>query len=433
MKEVRRIEPTISALQPKKKVAAYARVSVDTDDLLHSLSAQVSYYSKLIQENPEWIYAGVYADRGISGTSIKRRSEFRRMVEDAKAGKIDIILTKSISRFARNVVDLLETVRGLKNIGVEVRFERENIHSLTADGELMLTILAGFAEEESRSTSENVKWAIRKKFERGEQWHIASFGYRYKDKTFVIQEDEANAVRKIYDDYLHGIPVALTAGWLKAHGYSCSKDFINAVLRNEAYIGRITLQKFFVENHRSHKPVKNIGQLPRYVIEENHEPIINREVFEEVQQRLQTDEDFKRSFSRPTKKPFGYRWANDKYEIIPEEAEAVKLMYQYYAEGWSLSSISREMEKQGYHTRTGKLSNRIVDRVLDSDFYIGGNQVKGQYAYESEFEHEPIVGRELFDIVQKRRAAVLKQQEKRVETRRRADNEKRNGNPGKRQ
>ena len=141
------------SIKRKKKVAAYARISMETERMNHSLSAQISYYSSLIQRNPDWEYAGVFADDGIFGTGIAKRGEFLRMIEAAENGQIDIILTKSIQRFARNTVDLLETVRHLKDIGVEVRFEKENINSMSGDGELLLSILASFAQEESRSIS----------------------------------------------------------------------------------------------------------------------------------------------------------------------------------------------------------------------------------------------------------------------------------------
>ena len=179
MAEVRKIEPAVVALKPRKRVAAYVRISMESDRLNHSLSAQVSYFSELIQSNPEWIYVGVYADSGISGGDIRRRAEFQRLLDDCNAGKINIVLCKSISRFARNTVDLLETVRHLKGIGVEVRFEKENISSISSDGELLLSILAGFSEEESRSQSENAKWAIQKRFAKGKQWHTAAYGYRW--------------------------------------------------------------------------------------------------------------------------------------------------------------------------------------------------------------------------------------------------------------
>lgn len=184
MRKITKLERRTPALPSRKRVAAYARVSKDTERLMHSVSEQVSYYSKLIQKNPEWEYAGVYADKGITGTLTSMRDEFQRMLSDCEAGKIDIILTKSISRFARNTVDLLETVRHLKSIGVEVRFEKEKINTFSEDGELMLSLLASFAQEESMSISENSKWGIRKRFESGEigaaNKHI--LGYRYDDE-----------------------------------------------------------------------------------------------------------------------------------------------------------------------------------------------------------------------------------------------------------
>lgn len=167
MGRIRKIEPPVAQRKPKKKVAAYARVSRDTERLLHSFSAQVSYYSALIQRNPDWEYAGVYADEGITGTSTDARVEFQRMMRDCDEGKIDIILTKSISRFTRNTVDLLTAIRHLKDIGVEVRFEEQNISTFSGDGELMLTILASFAQEESISMSANIQWAKRKQAEKG--------------------------------------------------------------------------------------------------------------------------------------------------------------------------------------------------------------------------------------------------------------------------
>lgn len=168
MAKIIKIEQEVPVIQTKKKVAAYARVSMESERMNHSLSAQISYYSSLIQKNPGWQYAGVYADYGITGTRTAKREQFQKMLSDCEAGKIDIILTKSISRFARNTVDLLETVRHLKSIGVEVRFEKEKIHSFSEDGELMLSLLASFAQEESRSISENCKWGIRKRFQSGE-------------------------------------------------------------------------------------------------------------------------------------------------------------------------------------------------------------------------------------------------------------------------
>lgn len=197
MGKITKIESKIPQLPIRKKVAAYARVSMETERLHHSLAAQVSYYSALIQNNPEWEYAGVYADEGVTGTAASRRSEFMRMFADCEAGKIDIILTKSISRFARNTVDLLETVRHLKDLDIEVRFEKEGINSLSGDGEVMLTLLASFAQEEIRSISENEKWSVKKRFEQGiPTARPRILGYRWEGDTMVVIPEEAAVVSR---------------------------------------------------------------------------------------------------------------------------------------------------------------------------------------------------------------------------------------------
>ena len=209
MPKITMIKPKIKELPVKKRVAAYARVSMDTERLMHSISAQISYYSELIQKNPEWEYVGVYADFGISGTRIEKRTEFSRMLRDCEDGKIDIILCKSISRFARNTVDLLNTVRRLKAIGIEVRFEKEQINSMSGEGELMLSILASFAQEESRSISENCKWGIRKRFKSGEigaaNKHLLGYRYDEEKRQYVIIPEEAEIVRKMFALYLDGV------------------------------------------------------------------------------------------------------------------------------------------------------------------------------------------------------------------------------------
>ena len=179
------------------RVAAYARVSSAKDTMLHSLSAQVSHYNSLIQQHPGWIFCGVYADEGLTGTKADREN-FQRMLADCRAGKIDMIVTKSISRLARNTVTLLETVRELKDLGVDVYFEEQNIHSLSADGELMLTILASYAQEESLSASENQKWRVKQKFSNGQPWRTYMLGYRYDGEQLVIVPEEAEIVRSIF-------------------------------------------------------------------------------------------------------------------------------------------------------------------------------------------------------------------------------------------
>ena len=203
-KTIRRIDSTKDIISKKMRVAAYARVSSGKDAMLHSLSEQVSYYSALIHQNPGWQYNGVFADEAISGTK-ESRPEFQRMLADCREGKIDLILTKSISRFARNTVDLLETVRELKALGVDIHFERERIHTMSGDGELMLSILASFAQEESRSVSDNCKWRIRNNFKQGIPTCHTIFGYRWVQGHHEVVPEEAEIVRMIFQDYLSGL------------------------------------------------------------------------------------------------------------------------------------------------------------------------------------------------------------------------------------
>lgn len=290
MRKIIQITPSMPQLQRKKRVAAYARVSMDSERLMHSLSAQVSYYSELIQKNPEWIYAGVYADEGITGTLKSKRNEFKRMLEDCENGKIDIILVKSISRFARNTVDLLNTVRHLKGLGIEVRFEKENINSLSSDGELMLSILASFAQEESRSISDNVKWGTRKRFEKGKpNGRTRVFGYRWADDILVVEPDEVEIVQRIYSEFLSGSSPRKIAKNLNAdkittiNGCKWSDFNIRYILKNITYTGNMLMQKSFVDDPISKKRKQNIGELTQYFVENTHEPIIYKTIFDKVQ------------------------------------------------------------------------------------------------------------------------------------------------------
>ena len=316
MKEKHNTEYTaMSALG--KRVAAYARVSLETDKLAHSLSAQTSYYSEFIRQTPDWVLVGIYADSFISGTETSKRFEFRRLIADCEQGKIDVVLCKSISRFARNTVDLLKTVRRLKELGVEVRFEKEKINSLSEEGELMLTILASFAQEESRSISENVKWGIRKRFRSGTAGvrNKSVFGYRYDGEKYVVVPDEAEAVRMIYRDYIAGMPLRKIA---ERHGLAHSR--IDYIVRNELYIGNIVLQKTFVKDFITHTKSPNRGELPQYRLCGCHEPIIDEDIFEQAQA-----EGSRRAAAKPVYrytgklicnkcgKPFTRRTNNGKY------------------------------------------------------------------------------------------------------------------------
>ena len=293
MANIRKIEAVVPVLPTRKKVAAYARVSMETERLHHSLSAQVSYYSDLIQRNPEWEYIGVYADNFITGTTTDKRAEFQRMLEDCESGKIDIILTKSISRFARNTVDLLETVRHLKELGISVRFEKENIDSLSGDGEVMLTLLASFAQEEIISLSNNVKWGIRKRFEKGEpNFRNNILGYNWVGDHLEIVPEEAAVVRRIFQNFLDGKSRLETERELNSEGittkggYKWCDSNIKVILSNITYTGNLLLQKEYIADPITKKRKKNHGELPQYFVEDTHDAIIDMETFQYVQNEM---------------------------------------------------------------------------------------------------------------------------------------------------
>lgn len=276
-------------LQKKKLVCAYARVSNDKDSMLHSLSAQVQYYKEYISSNEDWLFVKVYYDEGISGTK-EDRPAFRQMVQDAKDGKIDLIITKSISRFARNTLTLLETVRELKSYNVDVYFEEQHIHSISSDGELMLTILASYAQEEARSVSENMKWRIKKDFEQGMLWGSKNqLGYRIVDRKLVIVPSEVELVRKIFNLYLEGYGVQAIANHLNddgdksINGGKWHKSMVLLILKNINYTGDLLLQKTFRESYLTKKKHYNKGEQNQYLVENDHEPIISKEMFYEVQ------------------------------------------------------------------------------------------------------------------------------------------------------
>ena len=285
------IAPHKESITKRKNVAAYARVSSGKDAMLHSLSAQVSYYSELIQSHGDWTYEGVYADEAMTGTKMQR-PEFQRMLEDCRAGKIDMVITKSISRFARNTVTLLETVRELKAKNVDVYFEEQNIHSMSEDGELMLTILASFAQEESLSVSENCKWRIRNDYKEGRMPMTQQRLYGYKrtaDGGYSIVENEAVAIRFIFDACVEGKGCkAITDELVKMdapppNGEHWGNGAVRYILSNEKYMGDLLLQKEFTSDHLTKKKTVNRGQLNKYYVENNHEPIVSKDTFHAAQ------------------------------------------------------------------------------------------------------------------------------------------------------
>ncbi len=295
-------------LPHRKRVAAYTRVSSGKDAMRHSLSAQVSYYSNLIQQNPGWDYVGVYVDEAATGTK-DARDDFRRLLEDCRAGKVDMIITKSISRFARNTVMLLETVRELKTLGVDVFFEEQNLHSIGADGELLLTILASYAQEESRSVSENCKWRIRNEFKKGNPTcGILMYGYDYHDGTLVINQQEAKTIRMIYAYYLSGMGKNAIMRKLERLGIPTKQggrwatNTVVSILTNEKLTGDMCLQKYYVTDHLTKRKKRNSGELPQYYVEGSHDGIIDRETFEAVRAEITRRS---RIYNHPTSKPEG--------------------------------------------------------------------------------------------------------------------------------
>lgn len=291
MREVIKLDAKKILPVQRKRVAAYVRVSSGKDAQLHSLSAQISYYNNYIGSRGDWELAGIYADEAMTGTK-DNRPEFQKMLTDCRAGKIDMVIAKSITRLARNTVTLLETARELKALGIDIYFEKENIHSLSTDGELMLTLLASFAQEESRSVSENVKWRIRKKFEAGIPTGQRLLGYYFKDGMLQVVPEEAKIVRQIFDDFLSGMGRSAIVrklnrmGITTVHGNPWDTNTLYYLLRNEKYTGNLLLQKTYSLDHISKKDVKNHGELPMYYVEDSHEAIIDQETFDRVQREL---------------------------------------------------------------------------------------------------------------------------------------------------
>lgn len=304
MKKVITIQATPSIIRSssddfslkKRRVAGYARVSTDHEDQATSYESQMRYYSEYISGRDDWEFVKMYSDEGISGTNTKLRTGFKAMVEDALNGKIDLIITKSVSRFARNTVDSLTTVRQLKEVGVEIYFEKENIWTLDSKGELLITIMSSLAQEESRSISENVTWGLRKQFAEGKVHfpYTNVLGFKAgEDGAIVVDQDEAKTVRYIFQQALIGKSPYHIAKDLTEQGIPSpsGKSHWNAttikrMLRNEKYKGDALLQKTYTIDFLTKKKNINRGELPQYYVENNHEAIVDRETFDAVQQVL---------------------------------------------------------------------------------------------------------------------------------------------------
>ena len=281
------------AVRRQLRVAAYCRVSTEEEEQQSSYEAQCTYYTDKIMTNPEWTMAGIFADEGITGTSTKKRDDFNRMIRKCRQKKIDLILTKSMSRFARNTLDSLKYIRALKELGIGIIFEKENINTLEMDTELIITFMSAFAQSESESISANVRWGKRQAMKEGKTSVNFKKLYGYfldSEGNPRVDSDQAEVIRGIYNRYLQGASLRMIRQELEAEGIpnpagseKWGIDQIRSILSNEKYCGDVLMQKTFIQDCISKKVVKNTGQLPMYLIQNNHPAIVSREVYQAVQ------------------------------------------------------------------------------------------------------------------------------------------------------
>ena len=281
------------AVRRQLRVAAYCRVSTEEEEQQSSYEAQCTYYTDKIMTNPEWTMAGIFADEGITGTSTKKREDFNRMIRKCRQKKIDLILTKSMSRFARNTLDSLKYIRALKELGIGIIFEKENINTLEMDTELIITFMSAFAQSESESISANVRWGKRQAMKEGKTSVNFKKLYGYfldSEGNPRVDSDKAEVIRGIFNRYLQGASLRMIRQELEAAGIpnpagseKWGIDQIRSILSNEKYCGDVLMQKTFIQDCISKKVVKNTGQLPMYLIQNNHPAIVSREVYQAVQ------------------------------------------------------------------------------------------------------------------------------------------------------
>ena len=286
----------------RKKVAAYIRVSTLKGQQSNSFVNQAEYYRELIGKKKDWEFVGIYDDGGVTGTNLKKRDGFNKMIADALDGKIDLIVTKSITRFARNTMDTINNLRKLKAVGVEVYFENDNIWTLSEDGEFVITVISAMAQEESRSISENTKWGMRQNMKKGKGCIAFSrfLGYnRSPDGGYFIDEEEAAIVRRIYKEFLYGYAVADIVKRLEDDGIKTvtgkekwETSVIKSILKNEKYCGDCVMQKYYVKDHMTKEILKNNGELPKYYVKNHHVPIVDRAIWELTQEELKRIKPF---------------------------------------------------------------------------------------------------------------------------------------------
>ena len=271
-----------------KKVCAYCRVSTDSEEQQTSYNSQIKHYTDKIKSNPEWEFVGIYADEGISGTQVKKRTEFMRMIDDALNGKIDMIIAKSISRFARNTLDTLKIVRELREHNVDVYFEKENIHTLELDSEMFLTLYSAFAQAESESTSQNVTMGFRAKMKRGEcVGNPACYGFIWNKETkeLEINEKQAEVIKNVFNWYIDGMGTRAIANKLNdmnvpsCKGTKWCQSAIRRIISQEKYCGDLIQQKYYTTDPLTHHQIRNNGQKEKYYIKDHHQAIVSREVW----------------------------------------------------------------------------------------------------------------------------------------------------------
>lgn len=314
---------SIKLSEKKLRVAAYCRVSTELEEQESSYEAQVEYYTRKIQETDNWKMAGIYADDGKSATNTKKRDDFNAMIKDALDGKIDMILTKSVSRFARNTVDSLLTIRKLKEKNVAVVFEKEGVNTLDGTGEILITILSSLAQEESRNISENTRWGVVRRFENGKMIvnHNKFMGYtKNENGDLVIVQEEAEIVRLIFRLYLEGYSAKKISQYLEENGIKTATgqdkwydSVIFKMLRNEKYMGDALLQKTYTVDFMTKKKVINKGIVPQYYVEDDHEPIIPKELFYRVQEELARRASMNKSAVTRKKKKNGKHSSKSKF------------------------------------------------------------------------------------------------------------------------
>ncbi|WP_130868970.1 recombinase family protein [Intestinimonas massiliensis (ex Afouda et al. 2020)] len=370
----------------RKRVAAYCRVSTNSEEQINSYESQKSYYTEKIEKNPDWEMAGVFADKGLSGTSLKKRDQFNKMIAACRRGRIDLILTKSLSRFARNTVDCLETVRMLKANGIGVYFEKENINTLTESSEFLITLFSGFAQAESESLSKNVAWGKQKSAEAGNVpfQYKKTLGYRKgKDGKPEIVPEDAKTIRRIYQRYLDGCSLGQIKQELEedqvptAQGvHRWSYQVIQNILTNERYIGDVLLQKTYVTDCISKRVKKNQGERPMYYIENNHPAIIPREIYQAVQTEM-TRRSSKRKVMQKTGKTeqgkYSYKYALSELLVCGECGTPYKRVT--WARNGKKKIVWRCISRLEFGTKYCHTSPTIEERKLHAAILSAMNEL----------------------------------------------------------